>query len=184
MSGQYEFDPADRITAAAVGEPGSRAFYIQVRSGDTLVSMLLEKGQVALLSTHIDELLDRVGQPTTEATPDVDSLDLDEPVVADFRIGRIGLGYDEDRDLVLLQCDEYIPEAEEGEDEPEVALDPEDGGRVRIWATRGQMLALARRAEREVAGGRPICPMCGEAMDPEGHVCPRSNGHREVTRLA
>jgi hypothetical protein len=53
-----------------------------------------------------------------------------------------------------------------------------------MWATRGQMYALARRGETEVAGGRPLCSMCGQSMDPEGHFCPRSNGHSEVNRLA
>ena len=29
-----------------------------------------------------------------------------------------------------------------------------------------------------VAAGRPTCAMCGEPIDPEGHFCPRRNGHR------
>jgi uncharacterized repeat protein (TIGR03847 family) len=178
-----DFDPVEHVVAAAVGEPGARAFYLQCRKGANVVSMLLEKTQVALLTTHIDELLERVGVPDEETATDAGSLDLEEPVVPDFRIGRIGLGYDEERDLVLLQCDEYVPVDEydeEGADLPE----NDDLGRVRVWATRGQMFALARRGESEVAGGRPICGMCGQSIDPEGHFCPRSNGHREVTRLA
>jgi uncharacterized repeat protein (TIGR03847 family) len=80
-----------------------------------------------------------------------------------------------------LQCEEFVPESESDE---EVIIEPtEDPGRVRLWATREQMYAVARRGEREVAAGRPVCPMCGESMDPEGHFCPRSNGHREVTQL-
>lgn len=182
MSVQVEFDPAERVTAAAVGEPGSRAFYLQARKDDVVVSLLLEKQQVALLTAHIDELLERIGTPEEGTAPDPESLDLEEPVVEGFRIGRIGLGYDGDRDLVLLQCDEYQPEDEEAE-EAEV-VESDDLGRLRLWATRGQMYALARRGEREVAGGRPTCSMCGQPIDPDGHFCPRSNGHREVTRLA
>lgn len=182
MSIHLEFDPAERLTAAAVGEPGQRSFYLQARKDDVVVSLLLEKQQVALLSAHIDELLERVGTPDDEAVPDPDALDLEEPIVEGFRIGRIGLGYDGDRDLVLLQCDEYRPEDDESDEAPEVEAD--ELGRLRLWATRGQVYALARRGEREVAGGRPTCSMCGQPIDPEGHFCPRSNGHREVTKLA
>ena len=184
MSVQIELDPVGRLTAAAVGEPGQRSFFLQARKDDVLVTMLLEKQQVALLSAHIDELLERIGQPES-AGPDPDTLDLEEPVVAEFRIGRIGLGYDGDRDLVLLQCDEYVAEDEDETSEEPSDTSPEaDLGRVRLWATREQMHALARRGEQEVEAGRPVCSMCGQAMDPEGHFCPRSNGHREISRLA
>jgi uncharacterized repeat protein (TIGR03847 family) len=177
---RFELDPVDRLTAAAVGEPGQRSFYLQARKGDVVVSMLLEKQQVALLSAHIEELLERVGPPDEAGEPDIDSLDLEEPVVPEFRIGRIGLGFDEERDLVLLQCDEFVPEPEEGEEPVELDADP---GQVRLWATRAQISALARRGEHEVESGRPVCSMCGQAIEAEGHFCPRSNGHQEVTRL-
>jgi uncharacterized repeat protein (TIGR03847 family) len=177
MSTQIELDPVTRITTGAVGEPGGRTFYLQARKDDVVVSLLMEKQQVALLTMHIDQLLERVGAPSQEMEP----LDLEEPIESTFRIGRIGLGYDEDRQLVLVQCEEFVPEEDEmGEDF--VARDDEPG-RVRLWATREQMQALARRGEQEVAAGRPICPMCGDPMDPEGHFCPRSNGHREIDRL-
>ena len=180
MSEQIELDPVARITAAAVGEPGQRTFYLQARKDEVVVSLLLEKQQVALLSMHIDELLERVGTP--EEGSDPDELDLEEPLPPAFRVGQIGLGYDEGRDLVLLQCDEFVAEDEEGE--PVEPTASEDLGRVRLWATRAQVYALARRGEQEVASGRPVCPMCGEAMEPEGHFCIRSNGHRKVTRLS
>lgn len=175
MSEPIELDPVARIVAASVGEPGARTFYLQARKGDVVVSLLLEKQQVAMLSMHIDELLERVGSPEA-ADPDPDALALEEPITPVFRVGQIGLGYDEGRDMVLLQCDEYVSE---DDDEPS-----DDPGRVRLWATRAQALALARRGEQEVASGRPICSMCGEAMEPGGHFCIRSNGHRKVDRLS
>jgi uncharacterized repeat protein (TIGR03847 family) len=181
VSSYIELDPVARITAAAIGEPGQRAFYLQARKDDMIVSVLMEKQQVALLAMHIKELLERVGGPSSDEAPDldVDALDLEEPINAEFRVGQIGLGYDETRDLVLVQCDEFVPEPDEGAEEPR----DEDPGRLRLWATREQMHALALRSEQEVAAGRPICPMCGEAMDPDGHFCIRSNGHREVNGL-
>ncbi len=182
MSAQLELDPVGRITAAAVGEPGQRVFYLQARKDDIVVSLLMEKQQVALLAMHIAELLERIGMPDDGSDADPETLDLEEPVTAEFRVGQIGLGYDEPRDLVLLQCDEFVPQPEEGGEEEVVV--PDDPGRVRLWATRSQVLALARRGEKEVASGRPICPMCGEPKEPDGnHFCIRSNGHREITRL-
>ena len=182
MSTNIELDPVERITAAAVGEPGARTFYLQARKDDVLVSLLIEKQQVALLSMHVAELLERVGAPEASEEGDPGSLDLEEPITPEFRVGQIGLGYDDERDLVLVQCDEYVPSDEEGE-EPVQPDGPDEPGRVRLWATRAQVLALAQRAEQEVAAGRPLCPMCGEAMDPDGHFCIRSNGHQKVTRL-
>lgn len=179
MSSSIELDPVTRITAASVGEPGSRAFYLQARKEDVLVSLLIEKQQVALLAMHADQLLERIGAPASDdpSVPDPDALDLEEPVVPEFRIGQIGLGYDDARDLVLLQCEEYVPE-EESEDRGD------EPGRVRLWTTRAQLYALARRGEREVASGRPTCRMCGEPIEPEGHFCPRSNGHRQISDLS
>lgn len=180
-----ELDNISRITAASVGEPGQRTFYLQARSDEVLVSLLLEKQQVALLALHIDELLDRMGrtpESNDPAIPDPDQLDLEEPVTPEFRVGQIGLGYDEGRDMVLVQCEEYVPEPEGEEDiEPIV---PPDAASVKLWVTRAQAFALARRSEREVASGRPVCRMCGESIDPDvTHFCPRSNGHRAITEL-
>jgi len=184
MTVNIDLDPVTRVTAASVGEPGQRVFYLQARKDDVLVSMLVEKQQVALLAMHIDQLLERIGETDEGGAPDPDDLDLEEPLMPEFRIGAIGLAYEEDRDLVVLQCDEYVPEPDEDEPEEIIPPDQPDPGRVRLWATREQMFGLARRGEREVSSGRPICPMCGEAMDPDGHFCVRSNGHREIDRLS
>ncbi len=135
MSANIDLDPVGRITAAAIGDPGERVFYLQARKEDVLVSLVLEKQQVALLTMHIDELLERLGTPE-ESSVEVEALDLEEPIVPEFRVGRIGLGYDDERQLVILQCEEFVPEPEEeeGAEPPEAAADP---GRVRLWATQG-----------------------------------------------
>ena len=162
MSDPIELDPVTRITAASLGEPGNRTFYLQARSDGTVVSLVLEKQQVAMLSLHVDELLERIGRmPEVDdpSLPDPDLLDLEEPVTPAFRVGQIGLGYDEARDLVLVECEEFVPE-------DEIEVRPDEAGQVRLWTTRAQAFALARRGEREVAAGRPVCRMCGEPMDP------------------
>jgi uncharacterized repeat protein (TIGR03847 family) len=175
-----ELDPVDRLTAGAVGDPGERVFYLQGRQSDTLVTITVEKQQVELLSASLVEILARAGKETGQGPPE-EEMDLEEPLLPEWRAGRLSIGYDEDRDLVLLECEEYVPspagEEEEGE-EPEPPPPGDEPGRVRFWASREQALALARHGAAVAAAGRPRCELCGNPMDPEGHICPALNGHR------
>jgi len=163
-----EFDPVERITADAVGVPGQRTFYLQARHGKRSVHVLVEKDQVRLLAASILEILQRVGKETSvDAVPDED-LALVEPDPNAWRAGRLSIGYQEERDLLVLDVEELVPEEDE--------RPPQE---LRIWATREQMLALARHGAAAVAAGRPACQFCGNPIDPEGHWCPGMNGHRQ-----
>jgi uncharacterized repeat protein (TIGR03847 family) len=173
-----ELDPVDRITAGAVGPPGRRVFYLQGRQSDRLVTVVVEKQQVELLSASLVEILARAGKETGQGPPE-EQMDLEEPVLPEWRAGRLSIGYDEERDLVLLECEEYVPAPDEA-DEEEAEPRPTDTepGRIRFWASREQALALARHGAAVAAAGRPRCELCGNPMDPEGHICPALNGHR------
>jgi len=171
-----EFERADKVTAGAIGGPGQRTFFIQARQGERTVTILVEKEQVELLSTSILEILATVGSETGEGPPE-EALELEPPLEPVWRAGRLSIGYAEDRDRMLLELEELVEGAEEGE-EPEPDL-PEPG-RLRIWATREQMLALSRHGAAVAARGRPRCRFCGNPIDPEGHACPAMNGHRET----
>jgi uncharacterized repeat protein (TIGR03847 family) len=169
-----EISPVIRITADAIGEPGQRAFYLQARGEDQLVTIHVEKEQVQLLAASILEILARVGKETEEG-PSESEMELEEPIEPMWHAGRLSIGYEEERDLLLLEIEELMP----GEDEEEqVEVDPPDPDRLRLWATREQMLALSRQSAVVAARGRPTCQFCGNAMDPEGHWCPAMNGHR------
>jgi uncharacterized repeat protein (TIGR03847 family) len=188
-----ELDPVERITADAVGPPGERTFYIQARRQDHLVTILVEKQQVQLLAASIVEILARVGKETGQGPPE-EAMALEEPILPEWRAGRLSIGYQDERDLVVLEAEELIPEAE-AEDEEEGEEGEEAGGdedeeppaepeerepeRVRFWATREQMLSLARHGAAVCAQGRPQCPLCGNPLDPDGHICPALNGHRQ-----
>lgn len=173
-----ELDPVDRITADAVGDPGQRVFYLQARKGTEVVTVLVEKQQIELLSASILEILSRVGLETGEG-PDDAEMDLEEPVEPVWRAGRLSIGYEQDRDLILLELVELVPGQEESEEAIEVDEELElDAERLRLWATRDQMLALSRHGAQVVARGRPTCQFCGNPIDPEGHRCPAMNGHR------
>jgi uncharacterized repeat protein (TIGR03847 family) len=167
----------DRITADAIGEPGMRTFYLQARAGSELVTVIVEKQQVELLANSVLELL--AGEPVETAPVEAD-LDLEDPVEPLWRVGRLSIGYDRDDDRFLLEITEFEPEAEEeeGEADPRSFLDDEPE-QIRLWATRGQMLALATHGTEVAERGRPTCQFCGNPMDPEGHVCPATNGHRK-----
>jgi len=165
-----DLDPVDRLTAGAVGPPGQRVFYIQGRKAQRLVTVLVEKQQVELLSASILEVLSRAGRDTG-AGPGEDELGLEEPLVPEWRAGRLSIGYDEARDRILLEAEELV------EDEEEVG----ERGRVRFWASREQALAMARHSAAVAAAGRPRCQLCGNPMDPLGHTCPALNGHGELS---
>jgi uncharacterized repeat protein (TIGR03847 family) len=170
-----EISPVIRFTADALGEPGQRAFYLQARGEDQLVTSHVEKEQVQLLAASILEILARVGKETEEG-PSESEMELEEPIEPMWHAGRLSIGYEEERDLLLLEIEELVP----GEDEAEAeeAPDAPDPDRVRLWATREQMLALSRQSAVVAARGRPTCQFCGNPMDPEGHWCPAMNGHR------
>jgi uncharacterized repeat protein (TIGR03847 family) len=173
-----ELDPVDRITAEAIGEPGARTFYLQARKGADLVTVVVEKQQVQLLAASILEILSRLDLETGEG-PGEEEMELEEPVEPRWHAGRLSIGYEEDRDLLLLDIEELLDEEEEGRAEGEGAEEAEparEADRLRLWATREQMLALSRHSAAVAARGRPTCDFCGNPIDPEGHRCPAMNG--------
>jgi uncharacterized repeat protein (TIGR03847 family) len=164
-----ELDPVERITTEAIGPPGERVFYLQGRKDDRLVTLLVEKQQLQLLVASVVEILARIGKETEEGPPE-EAMALEEPVVPEWRAGRLSIGYEERRDLLLLEAEEQLPDDVEGR-EPQ---------KVRFWAARDQMLALARHGAAVCARGRPRCELCSNPIDPEGHVCPALNGHQKM----
>ena len=184
---RYIFDPPERFVAGTVGEPGERTFFLQARDGGRVVSVVLEKVQVAVLADRLNRLLDELEQRgVTVASPAVSELaadaePLDEPVVEAFRAGTLTLGWDGSSDRVLVEARAQTQDdLEAGETEVETLAedDAEDGPDVfRVLLTAPAARAFANRAVRVVASGRPPCPLCGQPLDPIGHICPRRNGH-------
>jgi len=177
---RYIFDPPERFVAGTVGEPGDRTFFLQAREGTRVISIVLEKVQVAVLAERLGDLLDeleRRGIEGVEASDAEDTGPLDEPLVEAFRAGSLTLGWDGGADRVLVEAraqdeDGEAVDPDEDDDEDE---DGPDLLRVRITAAAAR--AFIERAEQIVAGGRLPCPLCGAPLDPRGHICPRRNGH-------
>jgi len=171
-----DLGPVDRITADAVGEPGSRVFYLQAQVGADTICVIVEKEQVQLLATSVLELVTDLELGLDEE-PEAD-MSLREPLEPRWRAGRLSIGFEQDRDLFMLEIEEFRPGEDEVEEpaDPRSLLDPEPES-LRLWATRRQMLALSRHGVEVAEAGRPACQFCGNPMDPEGHACPAMNGH-------
>jgi len=173
-----ELEDVDGLGTGAVGEPGQRAFYIQARTDQTQLTVLVEKEQVALLAAEAVAFLDKIADDYPELPfelPPTQSA-LHEPTVPLFRARLIGLGFDPERELVLLELRERAADDDETDDATDVEDATDDEGYVaRIYATRAQVRAMAARGLEAVEGGRPPCPLCEQPMDPSGHTCPRWN---------
>jgi uncharacterized repeat protein (TIGR03847 family) len=181
---RYLFDTPDRFIAGTVGAPGNRTFFLQARDGTRIVSVALEKVQVAALADRLGDLLEeleRRGVSGAEELPGSvgDTAALDEPINEVFRAGTLSLGWDTADDLIVLEAHELTDEDAEDEDESLAEDDDEDGPDVlRVRFDAAVARAFIARAQRVVAAGRPPCPLCGQPLDPQGHLCPRRNGHR------
>ena len=169
---EIDVDPCDHLTSDAIGRPGQRVFYLQAYQDQRTITVIIEKAQLNSLAIGIEQFLSQLD----EQNPDLSDasgdyveamMRINPPVDPLFRVGEIGLGYDKDRDLVVLFTKELLTEEE----------DPESAAVVRFWATRTQVRMLARWGVEVVSRGRPICPQCGQPEEPEGHFCPKKNGH-------
>ncbi len=171
-----DLDPVTRLTADAVGEPGQRTFLIQAASGLEQITLLVEKEQVRVLAERVTAWLpelaaDRPENPDEVQAAESGELNLSAPLEPDFRVGQLTLTYDPGRDRVVVQATELV-----AEDEGDIPVqEPQE---VRLWVTRSQLRVMARHGAEVVQRGRPPCPLCGNPLDPAGHVCPAQNGHR------
>jgi uncharacterized repeat protein (TIGR03847 family) len=176
------FDPPDRFVAGTVGQPGDRTFYLQASGDGRTVSVALEKLQVQVLGERLEELLQTVRRQTDADVPALapkeleDTAPLDTPVEEEFRVGSMGLAWETDQERLVIEA---LAQPEEGQEEVEPLSDVTEGpDALRVRITAAMARAFIVRAERVVAAGRPPCPLCGLPLDPEGHICPRQNGHR------
>jgi uncharacterized repeat protein (TIGR03847 family) len=182
MRRRFIFDPPERFITGTIGEPGQRTFFIQASAGGRVVSVALEKVQVAVLADRLGALLlelDRRGiaPAGVEPAPGEDTSPLDEPLNEAFRAGALTLGWDGDAERVLVEA---RAESEDGEpiDPDEDDEEDEDGpDLLRVRMTADAARSFVERAVRVVASGRPPCPLCGQPLDPTGHLCPRRNGN-------
>jgi uncharacterized repeat protein (TIGR03847 family) len=179
----FLFDRPSRFIAGTVGTPGERTFYLQAVDGARVVSVALEKQQVGILADRLEQLLDEIVERTGTALPasETDTDALSQPIDEEFRVAAMGLAWDGDAGLVVI-------EAQAPAEEPEIAEetlleDVEEGpDALRVLIEPRRARAFIERARRLISAGRPPCPLCGQPLGPSGHVCARLNGyHRGIT---
>ena len=181
MSGQvFLFDPAERFVVGTVGIPGERTFFLQARSGARLISVSLEKAQVAALADRVQQILRevRTSEPLTPfERSSRDDQPLDSPIDEEFRVGVIGLAYVSDRKMIEIDL-QAIADSQSPEDEEALMEISESQDILRVLISLGYAEGFAKRALAVVGAGRAPCPFCGGPIDPSGHLCPRANGYR------
>ncbi len=178
MSESFLIEDPIRVTVGTVGPVGQRLFVLQARDASEIVTVKVEKIQVASLATYLGRMLRQLARP--HELPAGEALDLEPFDEPDFAAQSLALSYDEVGDRVVLMVEELnrseMSAPDPAEEVLEEALVP-DGSSARLVMTREQAAALAIRATELVEAGRPPCPLCGYPLDPRGHACPRTNGH-------
>lgn len=176
----HVFRTPDRFVAGTVGEPGNRTFYLQAVHDKRVVSVMLEKQQVAVLAERIGALLSEVHRRFGTPLPpeaDVDDLGpLITPLDTEFRVGTMGLGWDAEAQSVVVE----LLAVSDTEFDVSVILDDAEEGpdAVRVFLSPQSAREFAARSHRVISAGRPPCPLCDEPLDPAGHLCVRANGYR------
>lgn len=168
MSESFEYREVQHFTAGAVGVPGDRTFYLQVGEGANYVSVKLEKQQVEALAQFLVTVLEDL-PATTQPT---DIVELREPAIAEWVVGQIAVGVDDNDGEIVILVEELVPEQDE-----DGVIDPleEDGARLRAHISPEQAAQFIRTARQLMKSGRPPCRLCGQPLDPSGHICPRLN---------
>jgi uncharacterized repeat protein (TIGR03847 family) len=181
----FTFESPDRFVCGAVGEPGQRTFFLQAAKGSRIVSVALEKAQVAVLAERLALLLLRLREQGVAAANGTSAqielppqpAELAEPVVEAFRVGSMVLSWDEEHERVVIEAQE-LGAADDEDDDAEVADDDPAGPdlvRVHLEPTEAQTFVAG--AVAVIQAGRPPCPNCGAPLDQTGHFCPRRNGY-------
>lgn len=173
----HVFAHPDRCVIGTVGMPGERTFFLQVREGDALISVALEKQQAIALAERMDEIVSEARMLRDEleyvAAVAVDSDPLEAPILEEFRVSALALGWDDASNAIVIEAHA------DGDGIADIGSDEDDApDTLRIWLSIEGAERFTERTRRVIAAGRPPCPFCSQPLDPNGHICPRANGYR------
>ena len=161
MTDSYSFEDVEFFTVGTLGPRGQRVFFLQGRADGELVSLKLEKQQVAALADYLDQVLEDLPDGAVDTTPT--DLTLREPVVPAWTIGALGVAYAPDDDRLIVMAEELLSNPDEGEDHID------EPSHARFSLRREQVMGLIHRARDVVAAGRAPCPYCGQPLQPRNH---------------
>ena len=176
-----EFQEPARFTVGTVGVPGERTFFIQAEDGARLISVSLEKSQVQALAERLTFMLKEIKQVLPTFTLSVlprDENPLSSPIEEEFRVGLIGLAYDQSTGLIQIDLQAVSDEDDSQSEFVDVDDLSSDKDILRVSITPDEASRFSKRAISVVGAGRLSCPFCGGPIDSRGHLCPRANGYR------
>lgn len=172
----FDFPEPERFVVGTVGMPGDRTFFLQARHGNNVVSVVLEKLQVAALADRVEQILSVVEGTNIGFVRTIDDKPLELPIFEEFRVGTMALGWDDDVNKVFIEA--YAVSDAEVTDLGDELDDEDSVDTLRVRLTPDQARSFIQRARTLVESGRPACPFCGQPLDPSGHICPRANGFK------
>jgi len=164
----YGFGPVSRVDADAVGAPGHRTFRLVVIGGEGIATLWLEKEELQALGVAIDQMLAKLSRKPewkfygSAPEPYEPGGEVDVSPSVEFKVGQLSLGYDAGKRMFVLLAHD-------------AEADPEGPATFTCFATASQLRSLSRRITVVVSAGRPRCTLCGDPIEPEGHVCVRLN---------
>ena len=165
----FLFESVERFVAGTVGQPGERAFFIQARHGNRLVTVAVEKLQVAALAERLEFVINDFRKndlSIRQLTSEIDDAPLELPIESEFEVGSISISWDESKKMMSIEL-------------LEVVIDEiETPNTLKVQLSISMCSAFIKRSKALIAAGRLPCPFCGIAIDPQGHLCPRANGYR------
>lgn len=178
---EINLNPCVKLTTDAIGKPGQRTFFIQGQTNDQTVTLIYEKIQLQSLIVASVRFFEKLHEKYPQLSAEDGlfnemDMQISPPVDPLFRVGDLNLSYDPDQDLVCLITTEIIFEQED----PETQLKAQEEARiVNFWCTRNQFSQFINWSVELIQRGRPICPLCNQPIEPEGHLCPKKNGHKK-----
>ena len=165
---RYPLGALASIKPVTFGQPGQRTFRLDLESGPAFCSVWLEKEQLFQLGVYLKEIMGRLSDEdkARESRPTEQPWSGGEATI-DFKAGQMMLSHD-------AESNSFYVQAHQRETEEEQTEEPES---VSFWITLAQAGELSEESLKICAAGRPTCFLCGQPINPDGHVCPRANGH-------
>lgn len=154
----YRFVYPENFTVGAIGNPGERLFFIQIKDKQKILTLKVEKQQVSAISYGLRKVFKK-----EEYDEALEGALIDEPLDINARVESIDIDINTEVGEVILKF--YSIDSDGAEVSIEVIL------------VKHQALLFAQAGEKLVNQGRPTCIFCAHPIGPGEHVCPRQNGH-------
>jgi uncharacterized repeat protein (TIGR03847 family) len=183
-----DLGPVDILGADAVGQPGQRRFRLFAQAGARSLLMWMEKEQLNTLSLALDRvmaqisegsILRTIAQAAPLAQPEGMPASFPRRPTAEFQVGQIRIGYDEQHNLLAVIASPIEVLLEPGQ-EPRAVIREDESASFLFNLQQSQQ--LTRAITSLVSSGRPVCPLCNAPLDDGPHACIRQNGHREIVQ--